>query len=29
VAYLRENVAGAGLTFSDEDLAELESIGRR
>jgi pyridoxine 4-dehydrogenase len=29
VAHLRENVAGAGLTFSDEDLAELESIGRR
>jgi pyridoxine 4-dehydrogenase len=29
VAHLRENVTGAGLTFSDEDLAELESIGRR
>jgi pyridoxine 4-dehydrogenase len=29
VAHLRENVAGAGLTFSDEDLAELDTIGRR
>jgi pyridoxine 4-dehydrogenase len=29
VAHLRENVAGAGLTFSDDDLAELDTIGRR
>jgi pyridoxine 4-dehydrogenase len=27
VAHLRENVAGAGLELSDEDLAELDSIG--
>jgi pyridoxine 4-dehydrogenase len=27
VAHLRENVAGAGLTLSQEDLAELEGIG--
>ncbi|MER7794381.1 aldo/keto reductase family oxidoreductase [Streptomyces sp. NPDC097640] len=27
VAHLRENVAGAGLSFSDEDLAELDNIG--
>ncbi|MER6080294.1 aldo/keto reductase family oxidoreductase [Streptomyces sp. NPDC001833] len=27
VAHLRENVAGAGLALSDEDLAELEKIG--
>jgi pyridoxine 4-dehydrogenase len=26
-AHLRENVAGAGLSLSDEDLAELEKIG--
>ncbi|MGW6981634.1 aldo/keto reductase family oxidoreductase [Streptomyces sp. NPDC054932] len=28
VAHLRENVAGAGLQLSDEDLAELDKIGR-
>ncbi|WP_436891553.1 aldo/keto reductase family oxidoreductase [Nocardiopsis dassonvillei] len=28
VAHLRENAAGAGLTLSDEDLAELDGIGR-
>jgi aryl-alcohol dehydrogenase-like predicted oxidoreductase len=28
VAHLRENVAGAGLRLSDEDLAELDAIGR-
>ncbi|MET9850540.1 oxidoreductase [Streptomyces ossamyceticus] len=28
VAHLRENVVGAGLTLSDEDLAELDKIGR-
>ncbi|MER5792501.1 aldo/keto reductase family oxidoreductase [Streptomyces sp. NPDC001980] len=28
VAHLRENVAGAGLALSDEDLVELEKIGR-
>ncbi|MEW1841470.1 aldo/keto reductase family oxidoreductase [Nonomuraea angiospora] len=27
VAHLRENVAGAGLPLSDEDLAELDKIG--
>ncbi|GEB48521.1 aldo/keto reductase family oxidoreductase [Streptomyces cacaoi] len=27
VAHLRENVAGAGLPLSDEDLAELDRIG--
>ncbi|MFI6579486.1 aldo/keto reductase family oxidoreductase [Nocardiopsis sp. NPDC050513] len=27
-AHLRENVAGAGLSLSDEDLAELDRIGR-
>jgi aryl-alcohol dehydrogenase-like predicted oxidoreductase len=27
VAHLRENVAGAGLTLSDDDLAELNRIG--
>jgi pyridoxine 4-dehydrogenase len=27
-AHLRENVAGAGLSLSDEDLAELDKIGR-
>jgi pyridoxine 4-dehydrogenase len=26
--HLRENVAGAGLSLSDEDLAELDKIGR-
>jgi aryl-alcohol dehydrogenase-like predicted oxidoreductase len=26
-AYLRENVAGAGLSLSDEELAELDKIG--
>ena len=26
VAHLRENVAGAGLTLSEDDLAELNSI---
>jgi hypothetical protein len=25
---LRENVAGAGFTLSDDDLAELDKIGR-
>ncbi|MFL1376057.1 MULTISPECIES: aldo/keto reductase family oxidoreductase [unclassified Nocardiopsis] len=28
VAHLRENAAGAGLPLSDEDLAELDGIGR-
>ncbi|WP_222194858.1 oxidoreductase [Modestobacter italicus] len=28
VAHLRENVAGAGLQLSDDDLAELDRIGR-
>ncbi|OKI05403.1 oxidoreductase [Streptomyces sp. CB02923] len=28
VAHLRENVAGAGLPLSDEELAELDRIGR-
>ncbi|MEU7890045.1 aldo/keto reductase family oxidoreductase [Microbispora bryophytorum] len=28
VAHLRENVGGAGLSLSDEDLAELDKIGR-
>ncbi|MEU4816719.1 MULTISPECIES: aldo/keto reductase family oxidoreductase [Micromonospora] len=28
VAHLRENVAGAGLTLSGDDLAELDRIGR-
>ncbi|MDH6228802.1 MULTISPECIES: aldo/keto reductase family oxidoreductase [Streptomyces] len=28
VAHLRENIAGAGLPLSDEDLAELDRIGR-
>ncbi|MEU2877543.1 aldo/keto reductase family oxidoreductase [Streptomyces sp. NPDC007070] len=28
VTHLRENVAGAGLPLSDEDLAELDEIGR-
>jgi aryl-alcohol dehydrogenase-like predicted oxidoreductase len=28
VAHLRENVAGAGLSLSDEDLAELDKIAR-
>lgn len=28
VAHLRENVAGAGLVLSDDDLAELDAIGR-
>jgi aryl-alcohol dehydrogenase-like predicted oxidoreductase len=28
VAHLRENVEGAGLSLSDDDLAELEKIGR-
>jgi aryl-alcohol dehydrogenase-like predicted oxidoreductase len=27
VAHLRENVVGAGLTLSDEDVAELDKIG--
>ncbi|MCY9787647.1 oxidoreductase [Nocardiopsis sp. EMB25] len=27
-AHLRENVTGAGLSLSDEDLAELDQIGR-
>ena len=28
VAHLRENVAGAALALSEEDLAQLERIGR-
>ena len=28
VAHLRENVAGAGLTLSADDLTELDKIGR-
>ncbi|GAA2205941.1 aldo/keto reductase family oxidoreductase [Nonomuraea monospora] len=28
VAHLRENAAGAGLSLSDEELAELDKIGR-
>ena len=28
VAHLRENVAGAGLVLSDDDVAELDAIGR-
>ncbi|MDN5384016.1 aldo/keto reductase family oxidoreductase [Streptomyces sp. LB8] len=28
VAHLRENVAGTGLALSDEDMAELDTIGR-
>nr|WP_280117141.1 aldo/keto reductase [Microbispora hainanensis] len=28
VTHLRENVAGAGLSLSDEDIAELDKIGR-
>jgi pyridoxine 4-dehydrogenase len=28
VAHLRENVAGAGLVLNDDELAELEEIGR-
>ncbi|MCZ4103525.1 aldo/keto reductase family oxidoreductase [Streptomyces sp. So13.3] len=28
VAHLRENIAGAGLSLSDEDLVELAKIGR-
>jgi aryl-alcohol dehydrogenase-like predicted oxidoreductase len=28
VAHLRENLAGAGLPLSDDDLAELDAIGR-
>jgi pyridoxine 4-dehydrogenase len=27
-AHLRENVVGAGLSFSDEELAELDTVGR-
>jgi pyridoxine 4-dehydrogenase len=27
-AHLRDNVAGAGLSFSDQELAELDKIGR-
>ena len=27
VAHLRENVAGAGLSLSGKDLAELDAIG--
>ncbi|WP_434743571.1 oxidoreductase [Micromonospora sp. SH-82] len=27
-AHLRENISGAGLTLTDEDLAELDEIGR-
>ena len=28
VAHLRENITGAGLALSEEDLAELDTIGR-
>ncbi|MGV9641645.1 aldo/keto reductase family oxidoreductase [Streptomyces sp. NPDC003514] len=28
VAHLRENIAGAGLTLSEDDVAELDKIGR-
>jgi aryl-alcohol dehydrogenase-like predicted oxidoreductase len=28
ITHLRENVAGAGLPLSDDDLAELDTIGR-
>ncbi|MFI8088350.1 aldo/keto reductase family oxidoreductase [Streptomyces sp. NPDC086080] len=28
VAHLRENITGAGITLSGEDIAELDSIGR-
>ncbi|MFD0466985.1 aldo/keto reductase [Nonomuraea thailandensis] len=28
VTHLRENVAGAGLSLSDEDLGELDKLGR-
>jgi pyridoxine 4-dehydrogenase len=28
VTHLRENIAGAGLTLSDDDIAELDKIGR-
>jgi aryl-alcohol dehydrogenase-like predicted oxidoreductase len=28
VAHLRENIVGAGLSLSDEDVAELDGIGR-
>ncbi len=28
VDHLRENIAGADLTLSDEDVAELDKIGR-
>jgi pyridoxine 4-dehydrogenase len=28
VAHLRENIAGAGLALSEEDVAELDRIGR-
>ena len=27
-AHLPENIAGAGLSLSDEDLTELDDIGR-
>jgi len=27
LAHLRENIAGAGLELSEEDLAELDGIG--
>jgi len=27
VAHLRENVAGAGLTLTEQDVAELDRIG--
>jgi len=29
VAHLRENVRGAALDLSEQDLAELDAIGRR
>jgi aryl-alcohol dehydrogenase-like predicted oxidoreductase len=28
VAHLRENITGAALALSEEDLAELDTIGR-
>ncbi|MEO3811161.1 hypothetical protein ABGB17_19365 [Sphaerisporangium sp. B11E5] len=27
-AHLRENIAGAGVSLSEEDVAELDGIGR-
>jgi len=28
LVHLRENIAGAGLALSDEDVAELDHVGR-